>query len=89
MTAIILTVFLLLDTLFLSYGALPSQEIGALFNFFNATNGPDWKWKDESRFGPMWNFDETKDPCNDNGVVCVSYIFVSIVLIYSRRRGKE
>ena len=50
-------------------------EYSALHDFFSSTNGINWKWKNESLFGPKWNFTTCSDPCGNKkwqGLVCTT-----------------
>jgi hypothetical protein len=39
---------------------LPSYEISALHDLYNATDGEDWRWKP---VGSHWVFTPTANPC--------------------------
>jgi hypothetical protein len=74
--------FLLLLSLVPRSGASspPPTQIQALYALYNSTNGPFWNWKNESLFGPRWNFTSSHvaDPCSDKknhtwqGITCSS-----------------
>jgi hypothetical protein len=45
---------------------LEVSQYNALYDFYNATNGPSWKWTNSS-ISVHWNFsDPYSDPCEDH-----------------------
>ena len=52
------------------------SESHALHAFYNATNGPHWKWSTDRNAGRMWDFSdpERNNPCNRlwQGVFCAA-----------------
>ena len=55
--------------------ALSKAEYGALYAFYNGTNGPQWNLNCVEASGgrSMWDFDSGEDPCDNNwiGVYCL------------------
>ena len=68
---------LLFIEFYLSLGLTPQNEVNALEDLYNATNGHSWKWKYPlSAFGNIWNFsDPNVDPCSSNwqGLSCTRH----------------
>lgn len=52
---------------------LPAQELAALHDLYESTNGQYWDWHNVS-YGLPWNFTTNCNPCEDDwqGVVCSS-----------------
>jgi Leucine-rich repeat (LRR) protein/Na+-transporting methylmalonyl-CoA/oxaloacetate decarboxylase gamma subunit len=53
---------------------LSSSQYYALYDFYNATNGTDWRWRNESLSGNIWDFsDSTINPCLHDwqGLSCI------------------
>lgn len=49
-------------------GLVPQQEINTLHELYVHTNGDTWRWRDEIRNGPKWNFTQAIiNPCCDSG----------------------
>jgi Leucine-rich repeat (LRR) protein len=58
---------------------MKADQIRALELLFNATQGHEWKWRNETVSGPKWSFTYPQsDPCNDQnnqvwqGITCSS-----------------
>jgi len=53
---------------------IPVAEWNALYDLYNATNGPDWQWSDIPSQGIVWNFSSysLNNPCVDQwqGISC-------------------
>eukprot|EP01033_Poteriospumella_lacustris_P004010 gene4010-2858_t len=54
------------------------SEYDALFTFYNATQGADWLWLNTTKYGPVWNFQQSNgepvsNPCSPSwqGLQCV------------------
>jgi hypothetical protein len=57
----------LLNNLHYGIALLPAIEYNALQTFYTATRGQHWKWKSNITRGPIWNFEDSYDPCNTGG----------------------
>ena len=49
-----------------------SQQMSALYDLYNATNGSSWTWHSSDRFGIPWDFVNQSNPCSDRwqGITC-------------------
>lgn len=55
--------------------SLPSYEIEALYDLYNATGGSYWKWASYDDPSMIWNFNqENVNPCADRwqGITCMN-----------------
>jgi Leucine-rich repeat (LRR) protein len=64
--------------------SVSSKEVEALFFMYTSLDGDNWQWRNESLFGPKWNFTDPideSDPCGGpagpwQGVVCNSMLAI-------------
>jgi Leucine-rich repeat (LRR) protein len=43
---------------------LPNSQYYALYDFYNSTNGTDWRWRNETLSGNIWDFSNSStNPC--------------------------
>jgi Leucine-rich repeat (LRR) protein len=50
--------------------SITENELGALHSLYYSTDGDNWKWRNQSIFGPKWSFNYSfqQDPCADDSV---------------------
>jgi Leucine-rich repeat (LRR) protein len=56
---------------------VPSSEYNALYDLYESTDGPHWRWTNLSTSIP-WNFSHNANPCSQNwqGVTCVCTVSI-------------
>jgi Leucine-rich repeat (LRR) protein len=61
---------------------LPTIEYNALYDLYNATNGPNWNWR---TVGEQWNFTGSHNPCSEEwqGIECSLCVTTCNVIAFS------